>query len=85
MQLASVPEPLNFTTTMVGPVIADLGSQQTKRRGRRRLPLRPGSAPGAGTLDAAMVPPAPPARFMRRSYDVPTALQWTTLCCSESV
>ena len=28
MQLASVPQPLNFTTTTVGPVIADLGSQR---------------------------------------------------------
>ena len=28
MQLASVPEPLNFNTKMVGPVIADFGSQR---------------------------------------------------------
>ncbi len=32
MQLASVPEPLNFNTKMVGPVIADFGSQETKKR-----------------------------------------------------
>ena len=28
MQLASVHEPLNFNTKMVGPVIADFGSQR---------------------------------------------------------
>jgi alkylation response protein AidB-like acyl-CoA dehydrogenase len=32
MQLASVPEPLNFNTKMVGPVIAEFGSQQVKER-----------------------------------------------------
>lgn len=32
MQLASVPEPLNFNTKMVGPVIAEFGSQETKQR-----------------------------------------------------
>ncbi len=32
MQLASVPEPLNFNTKMVGPVIAEFGSQQLKER-----------------------------------------------------
>ncbi|KAA1246249.1 acyl-CoA dehydrogenase [Mycobacterium simiae] len=32
MQLASVPEPLNFNTKMVGPVIAEFGSQQIKQR-----------------------------------------------------
>jgi alkylation response protein AidB-like acyl-CoA dehydrogenase len=32
MQLASVPEPLNFNVKMVGPVIAEFGSQQTKQR-----------------------------------------------------
>jgi alkylation response protein AidB-like acyl-CoA dehydrogenase len=32
MQLASVPEPLNFNTKMVGPVIAEFGSQETKKR-----------------------------------------------------
>jgi alkylation response protein AidB-like acyl-CoA dehydrogenase len=32
MQLASVPEPLNFNAKMVGPVIAEFGSQQTKQR-----------------------------------------------------
>jgi hypothetical protein len=32
MQLASVPEPLNFNTKMVGPVIADFGPQETKKR-----------------------------------------------------
>jgi hypothetical protein len=32
MQLASVPERLNFNTKMVGPVIADFGSQETKKR-----------------------------------------------------
>jgi len=32
MQLACVPEPLNFNTKMVGPVIAEFGSQQTKER-----------------------------------------------------
>ena len=58
MQLASVPESLNFTTTMVGPVIVDFGWQETKRRCRRRLPLRPGSAPGAGTLSVRAICPA---------------------------
>jgi hypothetical protein len=32
MQLACVPEPLNFNTTMVGPVIAEFGSQEIKER-----------------------------------------------------
>ncbi|OBS02748.1 acyl-CoA dehydrogenase [Mycobacterium gordonae] len=32
MQLASVPEPLNFNTKMVGPVIAEFGSQEVKER-----------------------------------------------------
>jgi alkylation response protein AidB-like acyl-CoA dehydrogenase len=32
MQLASVPEPLNFNAKMVGPVIAEFGSQETKER-----------------------------------------------------
>ena len=32
MQLASVPEPLNFNTKMVGPVIAEFGSQELKER-----------------------------------------------------
>lgn len=32
MQLASVPEPLTFNTNMVGPVIAEFGSQALKER-----------------------------------------------------
>lgn len=32
MQLACVVEPLNFNTKMVGPVIAEFGSQETKER-----------------------------------------------------
>ncbi|WP_343601514.1 acyl-CoA dehydrogenase family protein [Mycobacterium sp.] len=32
LQLASVPEPLNFNTKMVGPVIAEFGSQEIKER-----------------------------------------------------
>lgn len=32
MQLAAVPEPLNFNTKMVGPVIAEFGSRETKQR-----------------------------------------------------
>jgi alkylation response protein AidB-like acyl-CoA dehydrogenase len=32
MQLASVPEPLSFNTKMVGPVIAEFGSQEIKER-----------------------------------------------------
>ncbi len=32
MQLASVPEPLNFNTKMVGPVIAEFGSDDIKKR-----------------------------------------------------
>lgn len=32
MRLASVPEPLNFNTKMVGPVIAEFGSQEIKER-----------------------------------------------------
>lgn len=32
MQLASVPEPLNFNTKMVGPVIAEFGSPEVKER-----------------------------------------------------
>ncbi|OBK21785.1 acyl-CoA dehydrogenase [Mycobacterium asiaticum] len=32
MQLASVMEPLNFNTKMVGPVIAEFGSQEVKER-----------------------------------------------------
>jgi len=32
MQLACVPEPLNFNTKMVGPVIAEFGSQNLKER-----------------------------------------------------
>jgi alkylation response protein AidB-like acyl-CoA dehydrogenase len=32
MQLACVPEPLNFNTKMVGPVIAQFGSQEIKER-----------------------------------------------------
>lgn len=32
MQLASVPEPLNFNTKMVGPVIAEFGAPATKQR-----------------------------------------------------
>jgi hypothetical protein len=32
MQLASVPEPLNFNAKMVGPVIAEFGSRETKQR-----------------------------------------------------
>ena len=32
MQLASVPEPLTFNATMVGPVIAEFGSQTLKER-----------------------------------------------------
>lgn len=32
MQLASVPEPLTFNASMVGPVIAEFGSQETKQR-----------------------------------------------------
>ena len=32
MQMACVPEPLNFNTTMVGPVIAEFGSQEIKER-----------------------------------------------------
>jgi len=32
MQLASVPSPLNFNTSMVGPVIAQFGSQEVKER-----------------------------------------------------
>ncbi|MGO9506324.1 MAG: acyl-CoA dehydrogenase family protein [Mycobacterium sp.] len=32
MQLACVPEPLNFNTKMVGPVIAVFGSQEIKQR-----------------------------------------------------
>ncbi|MDY6997985.1 MAG: acyl-CoA dehydrogenase family protein [Actinomycetota bacterium] len=32
MQLASVPEPLTFNASMVGPVIAEFGSQELKQR-----------------------------------------------------
>ena len=32
MQLASVPEPLNFNAKMVGPVIAEFGSEEIKKR-----------------------------------------------------
>ncbi|MGF2946127.1 acyl-CoA dehydrogenase family protein [Mycobacterium sp. Lab-001] len=32
MQLAGVPEPLNFNTKMVGPVIAEFGSEEIKKR-----------------------------------------------------
>jgi len=32
MQLACVPEPLSFNAKMVGPVIAEFGSQETKQR-----------------------------------------------------
>ncbi|WP_370330848.1 acyl-CoA dehydrogenase family protein [Mycolicibacterium hippocampi] len=32
MQLASVPEPLTFNANMVGPVIAEFGSQEVKER-----------------------------------------------------
>jgi alkylation response protein AidB-like acyl-CoA dehydrogenase len=32
MQLASVPEPLNFNAKMVGPVIGEFGSQEIKQR-----------------------------------------------------
>src|ERR1700731_4886970 len=32
MQLACVPDPLNFNAKMVGPVIAEFGSQETKQR-----------------------------------------------------
>jgi alkylation response protein AidB-like acyl-CoA dehydrogenase len=32
MQLACVPEPLNFNTKMVGPVIAEFGSEEIKQR-----------------------------------------------------
>jgi alkylation response protein AidB-like acyl-CoA dehydrogenase len=32
MQLACVPEPLNFNAKMVGPVIAEFGSEETKQR-----------------------------------------------------
>jgi alkylation response protein AidB-like acyl-CoA dehydrogenase len=32
MQLACVPEPLNFNAKMVGPVIAEFGSQEIKQR-----------------------------------------------------
>ena len=32
MQLACVPEPLNFNVKMVGPVIAEFGSQEIKQR-----------------------------------------------------
>ena len=32
MQLACVPEPLNFNTKMVGPVIAEFGSDEIKER-----------------------------------------------------
>ncbi|CAN5337649.1 acyl-CoA dehydrogenase family protein [soil metagenome] len=32
MQLASVPEPLTFNAKMVGPVIAEFGSQEVKQR-----------------------------------------------------
>ncbi len=32
MQLAAVPEPLNFNVKMVGPVIAEFGSQEIKER-----------------------------------------------------
>lgn len=32
MQLACVPEPLNFNVKMVGPVIAEFGSQEIKKR-----------------------------------------------------
>lgn len=32
MQLASVPEPLTFNASMVGPVIAEFGSQELKER-----------------------------------------------------
>ena len=32
MQLASVPEPLTFNTSMIGPVIAQFGSQEMKER-----------------------------------------------------
>jgi alkylation response protein AidB-like acyl-CoA dehydrogenase len=32
MQLACVPEPLNFNVKMVGPVIAEFGSQEIKER-----------------------------------------------------
>src|ERR1700731_4773693 len=32
MQLASVPEPLNFNVKMVGPVIGEFGSQEIKQR-----------------------------------------------------
>jgi alkylation response protein AidB-like acyl-CoA dehydrogenase len=32
MQLACVPEPLNFNAKMVGPVIAEFGSQELKER-----------------------------------------------------
>jgi alkylation response protein AidB-like acyl-CoA dehydrogenase len=32
MQLACVPEPLNFNAKMVGPVIAEFGSEATKQR-----------------------------------------------------
>ena len=32
MQLACVPEPLNFNAKMVGPVIAEFGSQEIKER-----------------------------------------------------
>lgn len=32
MQLAGVPEPLTFNARMVGPVIAEFGSEETKQR-----------------------------------------------------
>ncbi|MQA36098.1 acyl-CoA dehydrogenase family protein, partial [Modestobacter roseus] len=32
MQLAGVPEPLAFNTSMIGPVIATFGSQEQKER-----------------------------------------------------
>ncbi|MGW0183797.1 acyl-CoA dehydrogenase family protein, partial [Nocardia sp. NPDC003345] len=32
MQLASVPDPLTFNATMVGPVIAQFGSEELKKR-----------------------------------------------------
>jgi alkylation response protein AidB-like acyl-CoA dehydrogenase len=32
MQLASVPEPLTFNANMVGPVVAEFGSEETKQR-----------------------------------------------------
>lgn len=58
MQLACVPEPLNFNVKMVGPVIAEFGSQELKRR---FLPPRPASTSGGarGSPSRRPVPTSP--------------------------